>query len=181
MSTSAPPSCSTQTFVDVVRDCLQRFSLVDKQLVLEITESMVLDSPKARATLSHLVALGAALAIDDFGTGYSALTTLRTLPLDIVKIDRSFVTDCTTNRADHAVVEAIVQMAGRPGLNTIAEGIERLDQHQFRQRAVGIGATQGFLHCRPIDAAAASDWLGAQVARPATGANIFTLATRRSV
>ena len=166
-------------FVEVVRDCLRRCSLADKQLVLEVTESMVLDSPKARATLFELVSLGVALAIDDFGTGYSALTTLRTLPLDIVKIDRSFVGECTTNRADHAVVEAIVQMADRLGLRTIAEGVERLDQQQFLQRA-GIGATQGFLHCRPMPAAAASAWLAAETRRTAMDTNVITLAARRS-
>ncbi len=145
-------------FVEVVRGCLDEFAIAPKQLVLEITESMVLDSPVVRATLDALVAVGVAIAIDDFGTGYSALTTLRTLPLDIVKIDRSFVSGCSTSTADHAVVEAIVQMAARLGLQTVAEGVERLEQQDFL-RAVGADAVQGFLHQRPVPAAEIAAWL----------------------
>ncbi len=145
-------------FPVLVSQCLRERALTPDRLVLEITESMVLDSPTVRTALQTLSGLGVALAIDDFGTGYSALTTLRTLPLDIVKIDKSFVAGCPDNRADHAVVEAIVQMASRLGLRTVAEGVERPEQQQFLQDA-GVDALQGYLQRRPGSAADVGAWL----------------------
>ncbi|MBA2553051.1 MAG: EAL domain-containing protein [Geodermatophilaceae bacterium] len=175
----SPAQLTDPDFVGV-RGCLEQFAMGPKQLVLEITESMVLDSPVVRATLDALVAIGVAIAIDDFGTGYSALTILRTLPLDIVKIDRSFVSGCSTSTADHAVVEAIVQMASRLGLQTVAEGVERLEQQDFL-RAVGADAVQGFLHQRPVPAAEIARWLRAQpTSRPGIPRPIIPLITRRA-
>ena len=150
-------------FQDVVRECMAEFGLATDQLVLEITESMVLDSPVIERALDDLIELGATIAIDDFGTGYSALTTLRTLPLDIVKIDRSFLAGCPTRAADEAVVEAIVEMAGRLGLRIVAEGVERVDQQQFLRR-VGADSAQGYLHLPPTSAAGFAEWLAAQQA-----------------
>ena len=168
-------------FVDTVRGCLTEFAFAPQQLVLEVTETMVLSSPAVRSSLGALAAAGVALAIDDFGTGYSALTTLRTLPISVVKIDESFVADCPTNPADQAVVEAIVQMAGRLGLQTIAEGVERLEQQQYL-RAVGADAMQGFLHLRPAPAPDVERWLRTQpqTQQPHADHNIIPLPRRRT-
>jgi EAL domain-containing protein (putative c-di-GMP-specific phosphodiesterase class I) len=148
-------------FRDVVRECMAEFGLATDQLVLEITETMVLDSPVIERALDDLIELGATIAIDDFGTGYSALSTLRTLPLDIVKIDRSFLAGCPSRAADEAVVEAIVEVAGRLGLKIVAEGVERLDQQQFLLR-VGADSAQGYLHLPPTSAAEFAEWLAGQ-------------------
>jgi EAL domain-containing protein (putative c-di-GMP-specific phosphodiesterase class I) len=145
-------------FLDVVRDCLAEYGRPADSLVLEITEGMVLDSAPVRYALDRLAALGVRIAIDDFGTGYSALSIIRTLPLDIVKLDKSFLSNGPSHAADEAVVAAIVQMAGRLGLCVVAEGVERPDQQRFL-RCVGIDAAQGHLHLRPTPADRFGQWL----------------------
>jgi diguanylate cyclase (GGDEF)-like protein len=154
-------------FLPGVRACLADHDLAPHRLVFEITESVVLDTPAVRDGLDELTDdIGVTLAIDDFGTGYSALTTLRTLPLDLVKIDRSFVAGCPTNTADRTVVEAVVHMARQLGLSTVAEGVERPEQQEVL-RAVGVGAAQGFLHLRPAPLDELIRWLRSR-SRPAT-------------
>lgn len=140
-----------------VRDQLDEFGLGPDALVLEVTESLAISSPDAVRRLHQLTERGISLAIDDFGTGYSALQTLRTLPIQIVKIDRSFVAGSTENREDRAVVESIVHMADQLGLSTIAEGVEDLDQQDF---VTSIGATggQGYLYRRPGSVDAVTAW-----------------------
>lgn len=147
--------------VGTVRSCLAESGIEPWRLVLEITESMLLDSPSVRSTLFALARLGVAIAIDDFGTGYSSLSTLRSLPLDIVKIDRSFLEGGATRAVDDVVVEAIVQIADKLGLSVVAEGVERLEQQQFL-RQVGVYAAQGFLHLRPVAAHEFDVWLQCQ-------------------
>ena len=144
--------------VGTVSTCLAESGIEPCRLVLEITESMLLDSPSVRGTLFALARLGVAIAIDDFGTGYSSLSALRSLPLDIVKIDRSFLEGGATRLTDDAVVEAIVQIADKLGLSVVAEGVERLEQQQFL-RHVGAYAAQGFLYQRPAAAHEFDDWL----------------------
>jgi len=90
---------------------------------------------------------------------------LRTVPIDIVKIDKSFVAGAATEAADQAVLQAIVQMAGNLGLQTVAEGVEEPDQQEFVER-VGITAVQGYLHLRPVPAGELAAWLGAADRRP---------------
>lgn len=161
-------------FLGEVRRCLEEFELEPGQLVLEITESMVLDSPAIRIALDQLAEIGAAIAIDDFGTGYSALSTLRSLPLNIVKLDKSFISGGCTHATEEAVVGAIVQMAGRLGLRIVAEGVERLDQQRFLE-AVGADAAQGYLHLRPTPASEFAAWLRKhQTTPPARGAGTVT-------
>jgi diguanylate cyclase (GGDEF)-like protein len=150
-------------FAETVTQCMAEHSIAPRQLVLEIAESVVLDLPTAIDRVNDLVGLGAAIAIDDFGTGYSALTTLRMLPVHIVKIDESFIAGSPSNRADQAVIEAIVQMAGRLELRTIAEGVERLDQQQFL-RTVGADSAQGHLYLRPSPAEDFARWLRTHLA-----------------
>ncbi len=144
---------------------LARHDLSPDRLVIEVTESSALTTPAVRATLQELDALGVGIAIDDFGTGYAALTALRELPVDVVKIDKSFVTGAATSVADEAVVYAIVEMAHRLGLETVAEGVETAEQERF---AVTVGATsvQGFLHGRPMTAADLTAWLRTRAAAP---------------
>ncbi|HVH21074.1 MAG TPA: bifunctional diguanylate cyclase/phosphodiesterase [Pseudonocardia sp.] len=168
-------------FQDEVRSCMGEFGMAPQQLVLEITESMVLDSPAIRVALDRLTEIGAAIAIDDFGTGYSALSTLRALPLDIVKLDKSFISGGRSHATDEAVVGAIVQMAGRLGLRIVAEGVERVDQQRFLEE-VGADAAQGYLHLRPTPALEFATWLRQRRSvAPAKGAGTVTpLEPRRS-
>jgi diguanylate cyclase (GGDEF)-like protein len=169
-------------FLSGVRACLAEHDVAPHRVVFEITESVVLDTPAVRAALDELTGdLGVSLAIDDFGTGYSSLTTLRTLPLDLVKIDRSFVAGCPANTADRTVVEAVVHMARQLGLSTVAEGVERTEQQDFL-RAVGVDAAQGFLHLRPAPLDEVTGWLRARArtADPGPTASVTPLRSART-
>jgi diguanylate cyclase len=141
-----------------VRHELTRRELPPSALKLEITESVLMDRPTVAAqTLGELQALGVALALDDFGTGYSSLAYLQRLPLDELKIDRTFVRALSDPRAA-AVVRAIVAMAGELGLRTVAEGVE--DAGALEQvRALGCTYAQGFHVARPLAPAGLRLWL----------------------
>ena len=152
-----------EDFIDTVTCCLEDFQVPANQLVLEITESIVISSPDAIARLHALAALGVIIAIDDFGTGYAALTTLRTLPVQIVKIDKSFVAGSTANVQDRAVTEAVVTMASKMGMRTIAEGVEEPEQQQYLEQ-IGADGVQGYLYLRPASAEAFGTWLSGHLA-----------------
>jgi diguanylate cyclase (GGDEF)-like protein/PAS domain S-box-containing protein len=135
--------------VDDVRDALARSGLAPERLVLEVTESLVMVDPEHTiARLHALKALGVGLAIDDFGTGYSSLSYLRTLPVDTVKIDRSFIADLD-RAAGSALVQGIVELGHSLGLVVVAEGIEGPEQAEALER-FGCELAQGFYFARPM-------------------------------
>ena len=151
--------------LDQVREQLAELALDPEALVLEVTESHAISSPDAVRRLRALAEHGVVLAIDDFGTGYSALQTLRTLPIRIVKIDRSFVAGASHSPEDRAVVESIVHMADLLGLTTVAEGVEEPEQQAFVE-SIGATGGQGYLYRRPGSAEELTAWLTARL-RPA--------------
>jgi EAL domain-containing protein (putative c-di-GMP-specific phosphodiesterase class I) len=106
----------------------------------------------AGRALSALRRLGVRVALDDFGRGYSSLTHLKALPVDVVKVDRLFVTDLRESTEDRAVVEAVLTLARRMGLTVIAEGVETPAQDAVL-RELGCPVVQGFLYGRPAPAA----------------------------
>lgn len=137
-------------FVDEVAGVLKATGLDPSRLILELTESVLLDREGAPMTsLTRLHELGIRLAIDDFGTGYSSLSYLHDLPIDILKIDISFVAALDAGREAPAVVRSIIRLAGTLGLHTIAEGIERPEQ-AGRLRTLGADYGQGFLFAPPL-------------------------------
>jgi len=127
-------------------------------LRLEITESALLSDPaRAVATMHRLRDLGVRLSIDDFGTGYSSMSYLRTLPLDEIKIDRSFVLDMVRSHRDAAVVQSVVDLAHSLGLRVVAEGVE--DQATLEALAeIGCDLAQGFHIGRPMTGPQLLDW-----------------------
>ncbi len=134
-------------------EACRRAGIPASALCLELTETAFVgaggdDSLSHHARLLSLRATGATLAIDDFGTGYSALSYLRHLPVDVVKIDRSFVTGFTENAADAILVEAIIRLAHALGLRVVAEGVETRAQ-ATALRELGADAAQGYLFARP--------------------------------
>jgi EAL domain-containing protein (putative c-di-GMP-specific phosphodiesterase class I) len=130
--------------VEQVRAALAASGLDPHRLVLEITETALLQNREvARASLVGLRSIGAGVALDDFGTGYSSLSFLRELPVTGVKIDRSFVRDAVERTEDLAITEAIVRLAHGLGLETIAEGVETVEQRDLLRR-LGCGSAQGF-------------------------------------
>lgn len=123
-------------------------------LELELTESCFMHNEEgALSTLSALKGMGIQVAIDDFGTGYSSLRYLKRFPVDILKIDRSFVEDVPADAEDVGIVEAIIAMSKSLGLRVIAEGVETADQRDFLLSR-GCSLMQGYYLSRPIDAAA---------------------------
>jgi EAL domain-containing protein (putative c-di-GMP-specific phosphodiesterase class I) len=148
-------------FTALVGDVLRRTGLDPAKLVLEVTESVLADpAGGAAAALETLRGLNVRVALDDFGTGYSSLGYLRQLPVDILKIDRSFVSGENANRPGDLLLEAIVALAQRLGLDVIPEGIEEPDQ-LARLQGLGCRTGQGFLLARPMPAAAIGQLLAA--------------------
>lgn len=135
-----------------VREVLQNTGLAAERLELELTESTILRDPaRAINDLVDFRTMGVSLAVDDFGTGYSSLAYLKRLPIDRLKIDRSFVHDIGRDPGDEAICRAIIQLARALELETVAEGIEREDQAAFLL-AEGCQYAQGFLYSRPLPA-----------------------------
>ena len=135
------------------------------QLTLELTETQVVaDLPMATQILRRLRRLGAKLSIDDFGTGYSSLSYLSKLPLDELKIDRSFVLDLEAGPQGTAVVQTIIDLGHDLGLRVVAEGVES-DESVATLDALGCDQVQGFHVSRPLAADALEDWLRADTCR----------------
>jgi diguanylate cyclase (GGDEF)-like protein/PAS domain S-box-containing protein len=143
-------------FADTVYGVLIETDCVPSMLELEITESTVMQNTEhVISTFDRIKSLGVRLAIDDFGTGYSSLSNLKRLPLDKLKIDRSFVRDLPDDLDDAAIASAIYAMANSLGFSVIAEGVETLEQEQFLKE-MGCSEAQGYLYSKPITAAAFS-------------------------
>jgi EAL domain-containing protein (putative c-di-GMP-specific phosphodiesterase class I) len=136
----------------IVADALAEANLPADALWLEITESiMVENTTDALTTLTALRAMGVTLAVDDFGTGYSALGYLKNFPVQVVKVDRSFVEGLGTDASDEAIVQAIVFLAHALGMKIVAEGVETPLQAQ-RLTELGCDYAQGYLFGRPARA-----------------------------
>jgi diguanylate cyclase len=136
--------------VEMVSQILKETELDPHQLVLELTETSVMEDIEAAVnTLQAFKAMGIEISIDDFGTGYSSLSYLRRLPLDVLKVDRSFVSQVTENDHDAAIATAVIAMAKSLKLKVIAEGVETEEQLAFL-RQQGCYLIQGFLYSRPL-------------------------------
>jgi EAL domain-containing protein (putative c-di-GMP-specific phosphodiesterase class I) len=142
----------TPELIDDVTFALDRSGLHPSRLVLELTESsLVDDSETTISRLEQLRGFGVRVAIDDFGTGYSALGYLRHLPVDLLKIDRAFIGDLAPGSSEAAVIRAIVAMCRSLGIAPVAEGVET-EQQVAELRAMGCGLAQGYHFARPAPA-----------------------------
>jgi EAL domain-containing protein (putative c-di-GMP-specific phosphodiesterase class I) len=146
---------STMQFADgsLVKDVgaiLEHHGVEPSRMILEVTESVFMDdADRAVATMEGIGRLGVALSLDDFGQGYSSLSYLKRLPLQIVKIDRSFVDGLAASAADQAIVRAVVSLAGELGMSVVAEGVETVEQRD-QVRRLGCQSMQGYLFSRPV-------------------------------
>lgn len=138
-------------FTEVVANILQETGLDPQYLELEITESMTIDKKSAREQLHDLKKLGVTISIDDFGTGYSSLHYLKKLPIDRIKIDRSFLEELVHGGNDAAIVSTIAKMAHVLKLKLTAEGVENYEQLEFL-KLQNCHDAQGYLFSRPIPA-----------------------------
>jgi diguanylate cyclase (GGDEF)-like protein len=147
----SPRVLSRPTFADDVKDALRAASLPPNRLILEITETALAEPTRElMAALHELRSLGVAIALDDFGAGYSSLGTLTELPVDILKIDRSFLSRLPAPNAI-GIVRAIIEMAGHLGIDIVAEGVEG-EAAASLLRDLGCGFAQGFHFGRPAPA-----------------------------
>jgi diguanylate cyclase (GGDEF)-like protein len=149
----SPRQLLAATIVDDVAECVRSSGLVPQRLLLEITESALMADPRVAAErLARLRDLGVRLAVDDFGTGYSSLSYLRDFPVDVLKIDGSFIDDQLS--APGSLTRVILQIADALGLDAVAEGIETEEQSQELQ-SLGCVLGQGYHLGRPMEADAA--------------------------
>ncbi|MCR4314264.1 MAG: EAL domain-containing protein [Candidatus Uhrbacteria bacterium] len=146
-------------FVKTVAGIIKDTTLDPKYLELELTESIIMKDVKSTIeVLSELKAMGIRLSIDDFGTGYSSLTYLKRMPIDVLKIDMSFVRDITTDPDDAAIALTIIRMAHSLKLEVIAEGVETMEQLEFL-RGLQCDRLQGFLVSRPVPSGEVEEFL----------------------
>ena len=146
----SPKQFSDPDLVASIATIMREEKLPPASLELELTESLLIDATEdTRQQLLGLKALGVTLAMDDFGTGYSSLSYLKRFPIDVIKIDRSFIKDIPTNQDDMQITSAVIAMARNLRLKVVAEGIETAEQLAFlRQQRCDIG--QGYLFDKPI-------------------------------
>ncbi len=144
-----------------VRDIISKFQVNPALLQLELTESCIMQTPElSNHTMYQLKKSGLSLALDDFGTGYSSLSYLRSFPLDVLKIDRGFVKDVTSNPDNAAIVNTIITLAHNLGLKVICEGVETKEQLDFLKDRE-CDEIQGYFYSRPVPPADFERWLDA--------------------
>ena len=137
------------SIVSMVAEILKETGLEPHRLQLEVTESVIMNTGDALVFINDLHSIGVGLAIDDFGTGYSSLAYLKQLPVQTLKIDRSFIKDISTDVNDEAIAIAIIQLGKSLNLSVIAEGVETEDQAAFLLRH-GCNKAQGYFYSRPV-------------------------------
>ena len=155
----AAPNIADATLPDAVAALLERHGIPGDRLECEISEHTVMADPRrAMAILERLRGLGVRLSLDDFGTGHSSLSYLKRLPLDEVKIDRSFVMGMIEDDNDAAIVRTTIDLARNLGLEVVAEGVES-QQILNDLSALSCDVAQGFFLSRPLPAAELDGWL----------------------
>jgi diguanylate cyclase (GGDEF)-like protein len=149
-------------FVTDLQERLQRWGTPPQALRLEITESVLIaEGPRTRSVIDALAALHVKLSLDDFGTGYAPLAYLRELPVNEIKIDRSFISAMVNDEDTATIVASLITLAGRLGLAVVAEGIETSEQCELL-RSFGCPLGQGYHFSRPLPIAQLDDWLELQ-------------------
>ena len=152
-------SLQEQTLPQKVQALLDKWQVDPRFLKIEITESSIMADPAhALAILSMLQSMGVRLSVDDFGTGYSSLTHLRELPIDEIKVDKSFVMGMSTSDADAAIVRTVVDLGHNLGKQVCAEGVED-EETWFRLREMRCDLAQGYWISRPVSASDLMAWL----------------------
>jgi EAL domain-containing protein (putative c-di-GMP-specific phosphodiesterase class I) len=163
----AAPNIVDESLPDLVRNLLERWDVPGDRLECEISEHTVMADPhRAISVLERLRALGVRLSLDDFGTGHSSLAYLKRLPLDEVKIDRSFVMGMAENSNDAAIVRSTIDLARNLGLDVVAEGVESAAILRDLG-ALSCDVAQGFFLSRPLPAWELDGWLAERVKQSA--------------
>lgn len=155
----SPTNFHNRNLSSIIARTLEQHGLQAKDLTLEITESVLMDTnPDTLTTIEEVHALGISLAMDDFGTGYSSLSYLRRMPIQELKLDRSFVHDLESDATSQALSEAVIRIGESLQLRVVAEGIETVEQQRILQKQ-GYRIAQGFLISKPLAAEDLGCWL----------------------
>jgi diguanylate cyclase (GGDEF)-like protein len=163
----SPLQFRQSSIIQVVRDALSQSGLAANCLELELTESAVMSDPEESiAILEQLSATGVLVSVDDFGTGYSSMSYLSRFPIDILKIDRIFISEIASRSEDASIVRAIVSLAHSLKLKVVAEGVETQAQLEFL-KSLGCDEYQGYAFSRPVPAAAFAEVVAEARARSA--------------
>ncbi|MFK5912995.1 MAG: EAL domain-containing protein [Woeseiaceae bacterium] len=145
-----------------ISEALKKWSIPPEILTLELTESTIMSDPEfATAILTKLDAMGVSLSIDDFGTGYSSLAYVKNLPIDELKIDKSFIQDITKDSNNEAIVRAVLVLAHHMNLSVVAEGVENIETFEML-RELGCDIVQGYYFARPMPLEEYTAWLKAR-------------------
>jgi len=153
-------------FADTVASIFSECNLSPEYLILELTESVVMEDYEAVVRqMTLLKQCGIRIAMDDFGTGYSSLSYIHRIPIDLLKIDRSFIERVADPEGTRPIVEAVIAMARHLGLQVVAEGVETAEQQKILQQA-GCHSFQGFLFARPLAPEDAENCLTASMDTP---------------
>lgn len=155
----SPSQVLSDGLVDLVCEMLKKFSIDSGLLQIEVTESVMMDEPdRAIRVLRQLGKLGIPLAIDDFGTGYSSMSYLKMMPMDYLKVDRSFIVGMTADSREASLCAGIIALAHRLGLKVVAEGVDAADQLEIL-KGCGCDQIQGYLFSRPLSASDAETYI----------------------
>ncbi|WP_235852113.1 sensor domain-containing protein [Niallia nealsonii] len=145
----SPKQFQQPNFIDMVKDALGKYSIHPSSLEIEITEGAMQNTMEAIPVLKGLKDLGVIISVDDFGTGYSSLSYIKQFPIDVLKIDQSFVKDVLENDKDAAITTTIIHLGQNLGMEVIAEGVERKEQADFLLEA-NCHKAQGFYFSKPL-------------------------------
>ena len=142
-----------EDFVDSIVEVMKKYNVSPAEIELEITESVLIDDfDEVYEKLKVLRAYGIRISLDDFGTGFSSLSYLKKLPIDTLKIDKSFIDTVLTDPSSRVILESIANMVKALGFESVAEGVELVEQYEYLQ-AIGINIIQGYLFSRPLNSA----------------------------
>ena len=158
----SPQQVMSGSLIKVIQDVLKETGLPAQYLEMEITESTMFDENMALEFLEACQAIGIRVSLDDFGTGYSSLSRLMRLPMNLVKIDRSFIQHIVTDERSKALVASIIDITHTLGMRCLAEGVETAEQLSII-RELGCDEAQGYWFAKPLPAEEAGTWkMGAQ-------------------
>lgn len=145
----SPKQFKTESFAKKIGEMLKRYGIHSSSLEVEITESAMTNTQETLSILKELKTIGVVISIDDFGTGYSSLSYLKRYPIDIIKIDQTFIRDIEMDEKNAAIAKTIIQLAHNLGLEVVAEGVEK-DQEVDFLKEVNCQKAQGYFFSRPV-------------------------------
>ncbi|MEK4746863.1 EAL domain-containing protein [Bacillus circulans] len=154
----SPKQFQQPNFVEVIREAIKKYNIQPFLLEVEITEGVMENIKEAVPILRNLKELGVIISVDDFGTGYSSLSYIKQFPIDVLKIDQSFIKDAVTNAKDAAITTTIIHLGQNLGMEVIAEGVENKDQEDFLKKA-NCQKAQGYYYSKPLTCEDAEQFL----------------------